>query len=71
MKPVEGYRLIKPDELTWRPSNIMRIPNADFLERTGSEILGARLWRLGVTSSGGRPESAGLFFEPKISNIFG
>jgi len=21
-------------------------PNADFLERTGSEILGARLWRL-------------------------
>jgi mannose-6-phosphate isomerase-like protein (cupin superfamily) len=24
----------------------MRIPNADFLERTGSEILGARLWRL-------------------------
>ena len=23
----------------------MRIPNADFLERTGSEILGARLWR--------------------------
>jgi mannose-6-phosphate isomerase-like protein (cupin superfamily) len=25
---------------------MMRIPNADFLERTGSEILGARLWRL-------------------------
>ncbi len=24
----------------------MRIPNADFLERTGSQILGARLWRL-------------------------
>ena len=24
----------------------MRIPNADFLERTGSEILGARFWRL-------------------------
>jgi len=24
---------------------MMRIPNADFLERTGSEILGARLWR--------------------------
>jgi hypothetical protein len=24
----------------------MRIPNADFLERTGSENLGARLWRL-------------------------
>jgi len=24
----------------------MKIPNADFLERTQSEILGARLWRL-------------------------
>lgn len=24
----------------------MRIPNADFLERTGSQLLGARLWRL-------------------------
>ena len=25
---------------------MMRIPNADFLERTGSQILGARFWRL-------------------------
>jgi mannose-6-phosphate isomerase-like protein (cupin superfamily) len=25
---------------------MMKIPNADFLERTNSEILGARLWRL-------------------------
>lgn len=46
MKTFEGYRLIKPDELAWRPSNMMRIPNADYLERTGSEMLGARLWRL-------------------------
>ncbi len=46
MKAIEGYRLIRPDELAWRPSNMMRIPNADYLERTGSEILGARLWRL-------------------------
>jgi mannose-6-phosphate isomerase-like protein (cupin superfamily) len=46
MKSVDGYFLIKPDDLDWRPSNIMRIPNADFLERTGSEILGARFWRL-------------------------
>ena len=46
MKAIEGYRLITPGDLTWRPSNMMRIPNADFLERTGSEILGARLWRL-------------------------
>jgi mannose-6-phosphate isomerase-like protein (cupin superfamily) len=46
MKPIDGYRLITPEQLTWRPSNLMRIPNADYLERTGSEILGARLWRL-------------------------
>jgi len=45
MKPIDGYTLITPGDLAWRPSNIMRIPNADFLERTGSEILGARLWR--------------------------
>lgn len=46
MKPIDGYRLITPDQLAWRPSNQMRVPNADYLERTGSEILGARLWRL-------------------------
>lgn len=45
MKPIQGYHLIKPDDLHWRPSNLMRIPNADFLERTGSENLSARLWR--------------------------
>ena len=46
MKPVQGYHLITPDDLTWRLSNLMRIPNADFLERTGSENMGARLWRM-------------------------
>jgi mannose-6-phosphate isomerase-like protein (cupin superfamily) len=46
MKPIEGYFLIQPDDLSWRPSNQMKIPNADFLERTKSENLGARLWRL-------------------------
>lgn len=46
MKAIEGYRLITPSELAWRPSNMMRIPNADYLERTGSELLGARLWRM-------------------------
>jgi mannose-6-phosphate isomerase-like protein (cupin superfamily) len=45
MKPIEGYFLIKPDDLHWRPSNLMQIPNADYLERTNSETLGARLWR--------------------------
>jgi mannose-6-phosphate isomerase-like protein (cupin superfamily) len=46
MKPDDGFFLIKPENLHWRPSNLMKIPNADFLERTGSEKLGARLWRL-------------------------
>jgi mannose-6-phosphate isomerase-like protein (cupin superfamily) len=46
MKPIQGYHLIKPEDLAWRPSNLMQIPNADYLERTASENLGARLWRL-------------------------
>ena len=46
MKAIQGYHLIKPEDLHWRPSNLMKIPNADYLERTGSENLGARLWRL-------------------------
>ncbi len=46
MKSIDGYFLIKPEDLHWRPSNLMKIPNADFLERTGSENLSARLWRL-------------------------
>lgn len=44
--PITGYHLITPSDLKWRPSNLMAIPNADFLERTGSKLLGARLWRL-------------------------
>ena len=46
MRAIDGYWLIKPGDLHWRPSNLMRIPNADYLERTGSQNLGARLWRL-------------------------
>jgi mannose-6-phosphate isomerase-like protein (cupin superfamily) len=46
MKAIEGYFLITPDDLDWRRSNLMKIPNADFLERTKSENLSARLWRL-------------------------
>ena len=46
MQPIEGYHLITPEDLQWRPSNMMKIPNADFLERTKSELLSARLWRL-------------------------
>jgi mannose-6-phosphate isomerase-like protein (cupin superfamily) len=46
MRSIDGYVVIQPGDLSWRPSNLMTIPNADFLERSGSEILGARLWRL-------------------------
>jgi hypothetical protein len=34
MNPIDGYFLIKPEDLGWRPSNLMKIPNADFLERS-------------------------------------
>lgn len=46
MTPDNGYHLITPDDLDWRLSNLMKIPNADYLERTGSENMGARLWRM-------------------------
>ena len=52
MKPIQGYHLIKPEDLSWRPSNLMRIPNADYLERTGSENLSARFWRYPPKSAG-------------------
>jgi mannose-6-phosphate isomerase-like protein (cupin superfamily) len=51
MKPIDGYFLIKPEDLSWRPSNMMQIPNADFLERTKSDLLSARLWRLAPKSA--------------------
>ena len=38
MKPIDSHFLIKPEDLDWRPSNMMKIPNTDFLEvrdRTG------------------------------------
>lgn len=51
MKAIQGYHFIRPEDLFWRPSNLMQIPNADFLERTGSENLSARLWRLPARSA--------------------
>jgi mannose-6-phosphate isomerase-like protein (cupin superfamily) len=64
MKPIDSYFLIKPEDLVWRQSNLMNIPNADFLERTRSEILGARLWRL-------PPKSANtLHRHPKMEEFY-
>jgi mannose-6-phosphate isomerase-like protein (cupin superfamily) len=64
MTPINTFFVIKPDELHWRPSNMMKIPNADFLERTKSEILGARLWRF-------PPKSANtLHRHPKMEEFY-
>jgi mannose-6-phosphate isomerase-like protein (cupin superfamily) len=64
MTPIDGYFLITPEDLAWRPSNLMKIPNADFLERTKSELLGARLWRL-------PPQSANtLHKHPKAEEFY-
>src|SRR5258708_16201813 len=65
MKPIDGFYVIKPGDLAWRPSNMMKIPNADFLERTKSEILGARLWRLPPKSANAlhkHVKSEGFYF---------
>jgi mannose-6-phosphate isomerase-like protein (cupin superfamily) len=51
MRSIKGYVLITPNDLHWRPSNLMKIPNADYLERTASQNLGARLWRLSPKSA--------------------
>ena len=51
MNPIDSYFLIKPEDLHWRPANLMRIPNADFLERTKTELLSARLWRFPPNSA--------------------
>jgi len=64
MTPIKNFFVIKPEDLFWRPSNRMKIPNADFLERTRSEILGARLWRL-------PPKSANtLHRHPKMEEFY-
>jgi len=52
VKTFQGCQLITPGDLHWRPANLMKIPNADFLERTGSENLSARLWRYPAKSAG-------------------
>jgi mannose-6-phosphate isomerase-like protein (cupin superfamily) len=52
MKTFQGYTVIQPGDLHWRLSNLMKIPNTDFLERTESENLSARLWRYPAKSAG-------------------
>ena len=41
MKAIQGYHLMKPEDLSWRPSNLMKIPNASRtcgMERTGRYV---------------------------------
>ena len=38
MNTIQGYLLIRPEDLTRRPSNLLKVPNADFLERTVSRV---------------------------------
>lgn len=52
MNAIKGYHLITPADLSWQTSRLMQIPNADFLERTGTENLAARFWRYPPKSAG-------------------
>jgi hypothetical protein len=52
MKPIQGYHLIKPEDLSWQTSRMMQIPNADFLERTMNRRNGRRSSRLPLSCHG-------------------
>lgn len=42
----EGHAVRAAGEITWRPSNQMRVLNADLAKELGATTLGARFWRL-------------------------
>src|SRR5262245_62907591 len=42
-----GYSIVAPQDLAWRESNMMKIPNADLLAQLGgAPALTGRLWRM-------------------------
>ena len=48
----DGYSVLQPEAQSWRPSNIMKIPNADLMKTLGgAERLGGRLCRLPAYSA--------------------
>ena len=52
MKHESGYSVLSPRELTWRESNIMKIPNTNLLDQLGGTApMGGRLWRLAPFSA--------------------
>jgi quercetin dioxygenase-like cupin family protein len=42
-----SYRVLHAGDAYWRPSNALGVPNTDVAKQLGSELFGARLWRLG------------------------
>src|SRR5262245_31378768 len=46
MNAIEGCHLITPEMLQWKLANPMKVPFADLLEASKSEMMGAPLWRL-------------------------
>ncbi len=42
----DGPALLAADDVAWRPSNQMRVLNADVAKQLGATTLGARFWRL-------------------------
>ncbi len=40
------YRVLAAADAYWRPSNLMGVLNTDLAKQLGSEMIGARLWRL-------------------------
>lgn len=41
-----GYRVLHAADAFWRPSNATKVLNTDLARQLGSNVLGARLWRL-------------------------
>ena len=41
-----GYRLLRADEASWRPSRTFALANTDLAKQLGADNFGARLWRL-------------------------
>ena len=41
-----GYRVLRAEDAFWRPSNQMSVLNTDLGKQLGSELFGARFWRL-------------------------
>jgi quercetin dioxygenase-like cupin family protein len=41
-----GYQVLRAEDAFWRPSNSTGVLNTDLAKQLGSNVLGARLWRL-------------------------